>query len=81
MLFSHGSNHSGGVAICFNRCPGKIVTFTADEFGHWLVVVLNVEGTFVILINVCGFQNVNQIKSLLSEVTDVISEYKEICHT
>lgn len=26
MLFSHGTNYSAGVAICFNGCPGNVVT-------------------------------------------------------
>lgn len=43
ILFSHGSNRSGGVAICFNRCPGKIVASKAEEQGHWMAIVLNVE--------------------------------------
>jgi len=44
IIFSHGSNRSGGVAICFNKCPGKVVTFKSDGLGHWLAVVLNIEG-------------------------------------
>lgn len=44
ILFSHGSNRSAGVAICFNNCPGNIVTFQADVEGHWLIAVLNIEG-------------------------------------
>lgn len=80
-MFSHGSNHSGGVAVCLNRCPGKVVASKADETGHWLAAVLNAEGTFVILMNVYGFNNGNQNKLLLSELTDVISEYKGIYHT
>lgn len=42
----HGTNRSAGVAICFNKCPGKIVTYKTDEEGHWLTVVMNVEGYF-----------------------------------
>ena len=60
---------------------GKVVTFKADEFGHWLVVVLNVEGAFFILLNVYGFNNNNKNKLMLSEVTEVLSEYKERYHT
>lgn len=67
VLFSHGSSRSGGVVICFNTCPGKIVTVKADEDGHWLAVVLNVEGTFIILTNVYGkiivTKQINVIKS------------------
>jgi len=30
MMFCHGSNQSAGVAICINKCPGKIITLKAD---------------------------------------------------
>lgn len=43
LLFSHSSNCSGGVAKCFSRCPGKVATYKADDFDHWLAVVLNIE--------------------------------------
>ena len=43
--------------------------------------MLNVEGTFVILINIYGFNNSNQNKLLLSEVTEMIIEYKQLYHT
>lgn len=35
ILFSRGSNRSGGVAICFNKFPGEIITYKADSEGHW----------------------------------------------
>ncbi len=34
ILFSHGTNKSAGVAICFNRFPGDIITHRADDQGH-----------------------------------------------
>lgn len=77
-MFSHSSNCSGGVAICFSRCPGKEVTYKADDFDYWLAVVLNIDGTFVIQINVYGLNKSNQNKLLLSEV---ITGYKEKYHT
>lgn len=46
MLFSHGSSHSAGTAILFNNCPGKIIFSRADQSGHWLVIVLDIEHTF-----------------------------------
>jgi len=79
IIFSHGSNRTGDEAICFNKCPGKVITFKADGFGHWLAVVLNIEGIFNILVNIYGF-NSNHNKMLLSEVKNVVTEYKEIYH-
>lgn len=45
-FFSHGSNFSGGVAIRFNKCPGEVITYEADDSGHWLMVVLKSDGPF-----------------------------------
>lgn len=66
------------MAICVNQCPGKVVTFKAEEDGHLLAVVLNVEGTFFILMNICGYDNSNQNKLLLLKVTHDISKYKDL---
>uniref|UniRef100_A0AAY4BQT0 Endonuclease/exonuclease/phosphatase domain-containing protein n=1 Tax=Denticeps clupeoides TaxID=299321 RepID=A0AAY4BQT0_9TELE len=63
--------------ICFNRCPGNVVASKTDVFGHWIVVVLNVEGYFIILCNVYGYANSNENKFLLSKLTDVIAELKD----
>ena len=48
IIFSHGSNRSAGVAICFNRFPGDIITHKADGEGHWLIAVLKVNSNFLI---------------------------------
>lgn len=76
MIFSHGSNRSGGVAICFNRYPGEIITHEADVEGHWLAVVLKNESLFFIIVNVYGYNNDNQNKKLLQNITDLIAELK-----
>lgn len=33
ILFSHGSNRSAAVAICFNRFPGDVISFKTDTDG------------------------------------------------
>ena len=81
MLFSHGTNKSAGVAICFNRCPGNVITQKADENGHWLAVVLNIEGSLVILINIYGYSTLNQNKLMLSEISDIVDEYRNVYST
>lgn len=63
IFFSHGSNRSGGVAICFNNFPGQIVTHRTDQNGHWVTVVTKIEHSFLILINVYGFNNDRQNSS------------------
>ena len=58
ILFSHGSNRSAGVTICFHRFPGDVITHRADREGHWLRAVLKVESNFLILINIYGYKSV-----------------------
>lgn len=57
ILFSHGTNRSAGVAICFNRCPGKKINDRPDIEGHWLAVVLHMENVPFILVNVYRYNN------------------------
>lgn len=76
ILFSHGTNRSVGVAFCFNRFPGDIITHRADEEGHWLMAVLRVESQLVILINVYGHRTSAQNKQMLEDITNAVSECK-----
>lgn len=57
ILFSHGTNRSAGVAICFNRSCGKILCNKADEDGHWVACALNLVNIVITLINVYGYNN------------------------
>lgn len=70
IIFSHGSDRSGGVAICFNRFPGEIVASKIDKDGHWITVVVNLEGKFAILINIYGHNN--------DAITENIAEFKNM---
>lgn len=65
ILFSHGSNRSAGVAICMNKCPGKVMEVKEDTHGHWIAAVLNIEGTSLILLNIYGFNGESRNKILL----------------
>lgn len=76
MIFSHGSNWSAGVAICMNKCPGKITTHKADVDGHWLAVVLHLDDIFLILVNIYGYNARTQNKELLETVSNVINGLK-----
>lgn len=76
ILLSHGSNESAGVTIFFNNCPGKIIDSNTDTDGHWIVAVLNVEGTFFILINVYGYNTEVKNRLLFCEITDKIRQFK-----
>lgn len=76
ILFSHGTNRSAGVAICFNRCPGKILGEKADKDGHWVACVLEIDANLIILINIYGYNNDNKNKNLLHQISEVIIELK-----
>ena len=76
IIFSHGSNRSGGVAICFYRFPGTLITSKGDNNGHWITAVVNLEGNLALLINIYGYNDTAQNKLLLETLTDIISEYK-----
>lgn len=76
IFFSHGSNRSGGVAICFNKCPGEVISYKVDGNGHWLMVVLKIDDIFFILFNIYGFNNAAQNQKLIEDVSEVITETK-----
>lgn len=46
-----------------NNCPGKVIEVKGDKEGHWLTVVLIIEVTPLILLNVyvCNGQSKNKI--------------------
>lgn len=48
MIFSLCSSRSGGAAILFNNCPGKVISYKADV--HWIVLHVSIEDLFFILI-------------------------------
>uniref|UniRef100_A0A1A7XB67 Reverse transcriptase domain-containing protein n=2 Tax=Iconisemion striatum TaxID=60296 RepID=A0A1A7XB67_9TELE len=81
ILFSHGSNRSAGVAICFNKCPGNVISYKMDDNGHWLTVVIKITNAYIILTNVYGYNTTTQNKSLLQDITKVVSQYKKLYHT
>uniref|UniRef100_A0A1A8QG53 exodeoxyribonuclease III n=1 Tax=Nothobranchius rachovii TaxID=451742 RepID=A0A1A8QG53_9TELE len=81
ILFSHGSNHSAGVAICFNKCPGNVISFRSDNNGHWLTAVLKIDNAYIILTNVYGYNNATQNRKLFLEISNVVSDYKTLYHT
>lgn len=77
ILFSHGTNRSAGTAICFNRCPGKILCEKVDKDGHWVACVLKIDNNLIILINIYGHNSDKKKKkkrNLLHQISAVITE-------
>lgn len=62
IIFSHGTNRSAGVAICFYKCPGKFLCNMSDKDGHWVACVLNIDNGLIILVNIYGYNNVQKNK-------------------
>ncbi len=81
IVFSHGTTRSAGVAILFNKSPGKIITTRVDLNGHWVALVLNIEEVFFILINIYGYNSMSHNQRLFSELLDVIVELRTLYPT
>lgn len=77
MLLSHGTNKFAAVAICFNHCPGQVIEHQADTDGHWITAILNLEGTFWMLINLYGYNSEVKNSVLFNELTTKIREFKK----
>lgn len=57
-LFSHGSTHSGGVAILFNHnFSGKILESHFSLEGRWIIAIVQSGEAIIIFCNVYGFNN------------------------
>lgn len=55
VYFSHGTSHSAGVRILFNRFPGNLINHKSDTDGHWLMVASEMNGINYILVSVYGY--------------------------
>lgn len=71
ILFSHGTSHSAGVMILFNRLPGTIIEHKNEENGHWLMLAVEIHEQRFILTCVYGF---NQTKNRALGI--LINEWK-----
>lgn len=78
IIFSHGSNRSAGVAILLNNFPGKIIVTKRDPLGHWIICVFEISEGFLILGNIYGYNNQNQNRKLLTELTTIVKDLSKI---
>lgn len=81
IFFSHGSSHSAGVMILFNRLPGNIIDHRSDTNGHWLMVVTDINGTNYILVCIYGYNRKIQNNNFLSILCKQIDEWKVLYTT
>uniref|UniRef100_A0A1A8UUH3 exodeoxyribonuclease III n=1 Tax=Nothobranchius furzeri TaxID=105023 RepID=A0A1A8UUH3_NOTFU len=76
MFFSHGSSHSAGVMILFNRFPGNVIDCKKDPEGHWIMVVVEIQGLNYILLCLYGYNVRSQNKKLMSLLSDQLQKWK-----
>lgn len=81
IYFSHGSNHSAGVAILLKRFNGDIVESIVSNEGRWIILVLKVDNFLFIICNVYGPNRATQAKDMFLELSlklDILmGKYKE----
>lgn len=76
VFFSHGTSHSAGVMILFNRFPGNVIDCKSDSDGHWLMIVSEINGSKYILLCVYGYTNRAQNKKLLTFLCEQLEQWK-----
>ncbi len=74
ILFSHGTSHSAGVMILFNRLPGTIIEQKTDTGGHWLMAVVEIHDQRFILTCVYGYNNQTNNRAMMNNVGLLVNE-------
>ncbi len=75
-FFAHGTSHSAGVMILFNKFPGSIIDHKKDTEGHWLMVVVEMNDKRYILICVYGYNNKATNVNFYAKISQLINEWK-----
>lgn len=75
VLFSHGTSHSAGVMVLFNKFPGKVIDHKSDTGGHWLIVVVEMHHQRYILRCVNGYNRTNN-KVMMASLGSLINNWK-----
>lgn len=56
--FSFGaSNRTAGVAILKDRFSGKVISHKTDDQGHWIALLVDINQTKIIIINIYATNN------------------------
>lgn len=75
-FFAHGTSHSAGVMILFNRFPGSITDHKWNTEGHWLMVAVEINDKRYILICIYGYNNKAVNVNLYAKLSQLINELK-----
>lgn len=76
LFFAHGTSHSAGVLVLFNRFKGNVIDHTCDPEGHWLLLLVEMYGTQYLLACVYGYNNKVLNKNFLDELSSLIRDWK-----
>lgn len=77
IFFCHGTNRSAGVAILMNNFAGEILTTIRDDCGHWIICVFDIDENILILGNIYGYNNRNQNKKMIIDITKAVKDLKQ----
>ncbi len=81
VIFSHGSNHSAGVAIFFNKFKGNVLETIRSDNGRWIILTVKLDNSTLIICNVYGFKvrahNLEMFKEICDTITRLKKKYKD----
>lgn len=73
---SHGTSHSAGVMILFNRFPGKVIKHASDTNGHWVTVIVEIDNNIYVLMCVYGYNERTKNKELITDLCKQINDLR-----
>lgn len=76
ILYSHGTHHSAGVMILFNRFSGKVISHLGDKEGHWLIAAIDLCNQKIIVLSVYGYNNKVLNRNMLEKLGRMVNEWK-----
>ena len=72
--FSFGSNRSAGVAILQGKFKGNIIRHLSDKNGRWIIILVEIDDSQFVIINVYGFNNKQSNKALFFTIEGKINQ-------
>lgn len=76
ICFSHGTSHSAGVMVMFYKFPGSLLEHISDTNGHWVTVIVEIDGNKIILVCVYGYNNKAMNSKFFADLGVMIKQWK-----
>ncbi len=73
--FSHGSNHSAGVAILQGKVGGQIIKHDTDKDGRWIILLADINQFLVILINIYASNSKSLNNIIFSTIENKVNQW------